>query len=376
MGHLNEILLQLKLGQVPIIYRASKSTSQTMDGSLRTWSLEGESRSAFEAFVREMVPKQIPMLYLEGYVGLVKQAQRQSWPKTPKLIWTSNAFSSDEVFKAAIAKMTSAGSSLIIGQHGGHYGIGRWNFQEEHELSIADCYFSWGWTDSKQQHIKPIGKLKPPTFSKRGSSAPVRATLVTAALQRYSGPMISSFMSSQYLDYLQDLFVFVKHLPSTVRQNLIVRLFPCDEGWSQAARWRENFEDIELDSGLLDIGKLMAESKIYICTYNATTYLESLSIGVPTVMFWNPNHWELRDTAIPYFEELKAVGIFHESAASAAQHCARIWDDVESWWQRAEVQYSIQKFCHQYARRPLNLLNMVEANIRDTFSENEKINLR
>ena len=89
-------------------------------------------------------------------------------------------------------------------------------------------------------------------------------------------------------------------------------------------------------------------------------------------MFWNPHHWELRDTAIPYFEELKAVGIFHESAVSAAQHCARIWDDVESWWLRAEVQSSIQKFCHQYARRPLNLLNMVDANVRDIISEKEK----
>jgi len=372
MGHLNEILLQLKLGQVPIIYLASKSTPQTIDGSLRIWSLEGESRSAFEAFVREMVPKQIPMLYLEGYKSLVKQSENQDWPKQPKIIWTSNAFSSDEVFKAAIAKMTNAGTPLIIGQHGGHYGIGRWNFQEEHELAIADYYFSWGWTDPMHRHIKPIGKIKPPSFSKRGYKTPYRATLVTTTLQRYSGPMISSFMSTQYLDYLQDMFVFVDHLPSAVRQNLIVRLYPHDEGWSQEARWRENFGDIELDSGRLDIGKLMTESKIYISTYNATTYLDSLSIGVPTVMFWNPNHWELRNTAIPYFEELKAVGIFHESPESAARHCAAIWDDVDSWWKRVEVQSSIQKFCHQYARCPLNLLNEVEANIRYTILENKK----
>ncbi len=374
MGHLNDILLQLKLRQIPQIYRAAKTISQSIDNKRRTWSLEGESHSMFETFVRDMEPKQIPMLYLEGYKALVKQSESQDWPEQPKIIWTSNAFSSDEVFKAAIAKMTSTGTPLIIGQHGGHYGIGRWNFQEEHELAISDCYFSWGWTDQIHRHIKPIGKIKPSSFSKRGHKTPYRATLVTAALQRYSGPMISSFMSTQYLDYLQDLFVFVEHLPSAVRQNLIVRLFPQDEGWSQAARWRENFRDIELDSGRLDIGKLMAESKIYISTYNATTYLESLSMGVPTVMFWNPNHWELRNTAIPYFEELKAVGIFHESPESAARHCAAIWDDVDSWWNQVAVQSCIQKFCHQYARRPLNFLNKVEANIKDTILENQKNN--
>src|SRR4030066_876233 len=130
------------MGQIPQIYRGAKTVPQTIDGTRRTWSLEGESRSAFETFARDMVPKQIPMLYLEGYEALMKQAESQGWPKYPKVIWTSNAFFSDEVFKAAIAKMTEAGTPLIIGQHGGHYGIGRWNSSEEHELSISDCYFS------------------------------------------------------------------------------------------------------------------------------------------------------------------------------------------------------------------------------------------
>jgi len=368
LDRFSEIRLQLMLGQIPQIYRTAETVSQTIDGTWRTWSLEVESRSMFEAFVRKMVPKQIPMLYLEGYEALVKQAEKQSWPKHPKMIWTSNAFSSDEVFKAAAAKMTEAGSPLIIGQHGGHYGIGRWSFSEEHELSISDCYFSWGWTDPKHRHIKPIGKFKPTSLNMQTYKAPYRATLVTTTLQRYSGSMISSFMSSQYLDYLQDMFAFVAHLPEVIKQNLTVRLYPRDEGWNQAERWRENCgNNIELDTGRLDMGTLMAESKIYISTYNATTYLESLSTGVPTVMFWNPNHWELRDEAIPYFEELKTVGIFHESPVSAARHCATIWEDVGGWWQSVEVQSTVQKFCHKYARPQANLLEKIEAAIRDTI---------
>ena len=116
----------------------------------------------------------------------------------------------------------------------------------------------------------------------------------------------------------------------------------------------------------------MAESKIYICTYNATTFLESFSINVPTVMFWNPNHWELRKSAIPYFEELKSVGIFHESPVSAARHCAAIWDNVDSWWLSVEVQSTIRKFCHQYARRPANLLSEIETALRSTIVRNQK----
>ena len=34
----------------------------------------------------------------------------------------------------------------------------------------------------------------------------------------------------------------------------------------------------------------MKESKIYVSTYNATTYLEAFAINIPTIIFWNPKH--------------------------------------------------------------------------------------
>jgi putative transferase (TIGR04331 family) len=365
LGLRDEMLLQFKLKQIPQIYFAIKMAPHVVDSSLRSWLLDGKSGSEFEVFVRYMIPKQIPVLYLEGYEALTKQADRQCWPKQPKLIFTSNAFSSDEVFKVACAKMTERGVPLVIGQHGGHYGAGLWSFPEDHELSISDYYLSWGWDDPKHKHIRPVAKLKLHTQRARDKNPPHRVTLVTATLQRYSGTMMSSFMSSQYLKYLQDMFAFVKQLPENMRQSLTVRLYPQDEGWSQVERWRENFIDIELDSGQSDFFTLMQESKIFICTYNATTFLESFSLDVPTIVFWNPHHWELRESAIPYFDELKSVGVFHESPVTAALHCAAIWDDVEAWWQSVAVKSAIKNFCNRYARHPVNKLDGIEAVFRE-----------
>ena len=132
---------------------------------------------------------------------------------------------------------------------------------------------------------------------------------------------------------------------------------------------RERYKDINLDDGHSDFSTIMVESKIFVCTYNATTYLESLSAGVPTIMFWNEKHWELRDSAIPYFQRLKEVGIFHESPASAARHCIAVWDNVEAWWNSAKVERVLAEFCQQYARSDANILDTIEAAIKDEFSE-------
>ena len=80
--------------------------------------------------------------------------EKNNWPKSPKLIWSSNADRHDS-FKIYAASKIEQGSKLVIGQHGGHYGIGKWSFSEDHQIAIADRYYSWGWLDSKSSELAP-----------------------------------------------------------------------------------------------------------------------------------------------------------------------------------------------------------------------------
>lgn len=180
--------------------------------------------------------------------------------------------------------------------------------------------------------------------------------------------MYSVFVSSQYLDYFADQCVFVSALPSAIRSQLTVRLFHTDLGWDQVARWRDRFPDLRLDEGRSNINDLIRQSRLYISTYNATTYLESFTMNVPTVMYWNPNYWELRDSAIPYFDELRRVGIFHETPQSAARHVTAIWDDVDAWWTGQPVQEVLERFKARYCNLPDNLLDHVEQVLREVIS--------
>ena len=67
-----------------------------------------------------------------------KKVDKINWPKSPKSIFTSNSIYGDELFKHYAGIKNS--SRLIVGQHGGGYGISKLSFPEYHELSIADKF--------------------------------------------------------------------------------------------------------------------------------------------------------------------------------------------------------------------------------------------
>jgi putative transferase (TIGR04331 family) len=158
---------------------------------------------------------------------------------------------------------------------------------------------------------------------------------------------------------LDDQFTFVETLPEVIRNELTVRLYPIDYGWGQKARWNEKYPNIKLDPGNKNIKHQITNNRIIISTYNATTFLESFAMNIPTVMFWNPNHWELRDPVKPYFTALKEVGVFHETPESAAIHISEIWDNVDNWWTSDSVSKAVSNFCENYNKTNKNLVETI-----------------
>jgi putative transferase (TIGR04331 family) len=164
----------------------------------------------------------------------------------------------------------------------------------------------------------------------------------------------------------------VQALPEELRQKVLVRLCAQDWGWQQKRRWQEFFPFIRLDEGFRSMELLMAKSRLFISSYNATTYLESMSINMPTIIFWNPKQWELRDSAAPFFEKLKTVGIFHDTPESAAHQMAAVWSDVSGWWQSESVQAVRREFCERYTHIPDNPLEIMSDLFLDVQCKNDK----
>ena len=330
------------------------------DSQQRQWRLDGKSKDTlFEDVVRRFIPSHIPSTYLEGYKELEKVTIQTGWPKRPKGILTSNAYNSDDVFKKWAAGKIETGTNLIIGQHGGHCGIGGFNFDELHEISIADKYLSWGWFDNLIPKILPVGNLK--FYNKKVSyDSNGSALMVQRCHSRYSSRIFAAPLSSQFLDYLEDQKKFLEILPYKLRKQVLLRLYPIDYGLDQKNHWKDKMPEVQIDPGNQSILNLIKKSRLYISTYNATTYLESLYWNVPTLIFWNPKHWELKENAKTYFELLKSDGIFHDTPEGAAQQMINVWDDIDLWWNSKEVQNARLKFCKQYSRDNNRLVSHLE----------------
>jgi putative transferase (TIGR04331 family) len=169
--------------------------------------------------------------------------------------------------------------------------------------------------------------------------------------------------------HLEKSFLFTGLLKKEVKDNLLVRLASKDYGWGQNLRWDERFPEVELDQGRANIFDLMKKSRIVVSTYNSTGILETLAQGIPSVLFCDLETAPLRETAIPYYAELKRVGIFHETPESAAEHVNVVWDDVDAWWASSDVQEVVASFTKQYCKRPNDIVSLLESSLRDTMSE-------
>jgi putative transferase (TIGR04331 family) len=367
----DEMRMYRRMGQIPQVWRSIPPIQVPVDSNCRDWSLNGLSDSEFEDFACSLIPHHIPVAYLEGYSQLVRQTCKLPWPKQPSLIWTGGVLYEDDVFKCWAAEKVEQGTPLVVSQHGGHYGTGLWSFCEDHELAISDCFMSWGWAKSGEPTVRPVGQIKSkrPLSVQHGKQK--GALLVTNSVPRFSSLLRSMCVSRQYLDYLDDQHAFVSALPQTIRQNLTVRLYPHDYGWDQHSRWGDHFPDLALDDGHSRLNDLIRQSRVYIATCNTTTFLESFTMDVPTVIFWNPNQWELRESAIPYFEDLKRVGIFHETPESAARQVATIWDNVDSWWNSPLVRQVLKTFKERYSHLPNDLLDRIEHTLRDAMASSD-----
>ena len=375
LARIDELKLHLRMSQLPRLVREVSTIESNVDSKKRDWNLSVKNNSEFESFVRNIISLQIPTIYLEGYTKLKDQVASLAWPANPKIIFTSSSYSTDDVFKAYAAEKTEQGSPLVVGQHGGGIGTHLLAFYEEHQIAISDSYLSWGWTESSMPKVKPIGQLKGRRPLGINHSKNDEIMLVTSKFPIQSYHIFSCPIARQGLDYIEDQFNFVEALSPEIRDVMTVRLKADTYGWDPIDRWKSRFPDIKLDEGWFDIKKQIKKSRIYVSTYNATTYLESFTMNIPTVIYWNENHWELRNSAIPYFRMLKDVGIFHESPESAAEHINKIWENVDLWWESDDVQEAIGTFKKRFSHLPDDLLDRVKLELDSEIMRSKNLHL-
>jgi putative transferase (TIGR04331 family) len=287
-------------------------------------------------------------------------AEKKPWPERPKYIFTSNNFDADDLFKIWTTKKINGGAKYYIGQHGNNYGTHRY-MNPSIEEETADKFFTWGWKGELKQHIpmfifKTVGMVK-------GSYNRQQKKLLL--IQLPLGNRCNTWDNyAEYSKYIDDQISFISNLNQNCKTELIVRMHSASKHveWGGYAKFREFDRNLQIDDGNSRIEKLIAESRYVVYSYDSTGMLETLSLNIPTLAFWQNGLDHLRESAKPYYKLLIDAEIIHLSPESLAKKLNSIWDDAEGiWWKSESVQYARHRFCEQYARELSNPLQALKA---------------
>ncbi|MDF0692480.1 LIC12162 family transferase [Aquirufa ecclesiirivi] len=353
------IKLQLSLGQFPSFWEQQVTDSSEINMAFRnklTLALQGHT--GFELFIRQLLPECIPTCYLEGYKKIVDFTTTLPWPSKPKFIFTSNNFDTDEVFKIWTALKVEDGVKYYVGQHGNLYGTWIYHTQHIPEYSTSDKFISWGWSNGTSQVV--------PAFVFKTANRPVRKSCTGEGILLIERTIYNRLATydrhyNQEI-YQQEQFRFVSSLNQHLKNKLNIRLSYYTLGaWSDEQRWRDFDPTLHYDAGTAPIWDLIDKSQLVVHSYDSTGILETLSLNIPTIAFFDQFYFdEINEEALLYYELLESVGIVFRTADDAANHINKIGDNLESWWLSPELQAAKDKFCHQYARRVENPVEIMK----------------
>lgn len=346
----SDFLLRARFGLPPTGVNTVSVPSSELDHTMRSrvtktnHGLSSESR-----LIISLLEHYLPRAYLESYSKLIHTAKPWRTKSFPKVIFTSNRHLYDDVFNYWVAAATERGTKLVLGQHGGQFGISESpSFSERHELRISDRYFTWGWGDTAK-HFKGFVLT---TARRKNNLEKSRNQLfiVSDQLWRYPRSIFTDLTASS--DYLKHLCTVVNCLHGHIQDQALIRLHHGDDATSapQSSWWKAQCPGIALDNGVKSFRQRLQESRLLVIAHNGTSLPEAFALGFPTLVTWSDSYMKVRPEAEPVFHVLEHAGIFHSTPESAAAFINRIWEDVDGWWNSPQVIDARSQFCNQYAR--------------------------
>ena len=354
------IKLQLSLKQLPQLWKKFEINIKEKPNKILRESLTQKflykSEDDFENISRILIFELLPVCYLEGFKEFKKIVNNLPWPKSPKFIFTSNSFGSDEVFKIYTALKTDNGSKYYVGQHGHGY------FNERHcyprtEQETADKFLTWG--NNKNKSLKNVPMFN---FKTAGKSIRFNKKGGLLLIERPQNPRYLPWDEHyQFLNYFEEQKKFVNNISEEPKKKLTIRLSSSEASkkFKETHRWFDFDRSLNLDNGKISINQLIAKNRLVVYAYDSTGILETLSQNIPTLAYWQNGFDHLLDDVKPDYQKLVDAGIVHFSAKSVADKVNEIWNNIDDWWLQDNVQNIKNEFCEIYSKnskKPIKLM--------------------
>jgi putative transferase (TIGR04331 family) len=353
MPFLREAIINLYFFQLPKIWKRVKiNYSEDADLNLRKKlknllisNFSKQQNKEFKFLIKNLL-YMMPTSFLENFTNVKNSVLKSYLPKKPDLIFTSNNFDTDDGFKFYLAEQKEKNSSLryIVGQHGIGYNIlsSKTDFPER---ETADNVLVWGkYKEHKNQIPGFILKSSKINYNKNGKIL----IICTHLGYRIDYWDTNYFFHKDFMRQISFLDEFKKEF---LYQNVMLRLRPYFEkfGFNEKIKIKKKFPKIYIDSSK-NINKLYADSRLVIHFYLATTFLETVSNNIPSILFIDEEKHNFNKKTTSLFKSLKKNNILFNDSKMMYEFIDKNFNNLERWWYSKKTQNSLNLFRDNYCR--------------------------
>ena len=137
------------------------------------------------------------------------------------------------------------------------------------------------------------------------------------------------------MDDFEQKTKFINTLSKKARINFKIRPYPNME-WLLGSKYADMYGDAILSTNKTMFQDFL-QSKMIICSYPQTTFSEAMHSGVPTILLYTEEYWELHPDYNELITEMKRVNIIHSDPIMAANHINMVHENPFEWWNRDDT---------------------------------------
>ena len=325
LGRVSEIWLSFMLKQPPSLLEVRPEREYR--AATREVQLPKQTTSRQKAvFLLRVLA---PFSLTEGVEETLEHATSIGFARSPSVIFTSNAFSRDDEFKASLARALPT-TKYVVGQHGNNYGVSKLT-EICPELNASDSFLSWGWSDDKK--IIPFGQIKP-LVKGRFPKAPKGVSLFLREDYRFLLQADMHEPNERYFWSVIELCQALNQLKISTKLRLKSTGSVNSAGY--LSKSIEAMEFVSIAEDKKSMKQLVSSGMAIVFTYDSTGMLEMGTAGIPFLLFAPDGLGLVRQEFQANYDALRSAGLLSEDPAQAAQL-------ISSWLSASRGQRKIQR---------------------------------
>lgn len=305
--------------------------------------LELKARNGFERVVENILLGHIPEAFLTVYKFNGSIGTRiKAWVGTDIYVSQKKCFD--------IAFALENGGRWISVQHGGVYGQSLSFPLGKHEYETSGEFITWGW-DHRHVYEANYHVLSSPLLSRLKRNSPKEDTIifVGGTMIAYLYRMNNYLLPEQISEYLKNKVRFLGRLDAAILRRIKYRPYFYDYGIGEI----RSLGDLLGREQFITRGKLteyFLRAKLAVIDHPSTGFLQAFTMNIPTLLYWQPEHFVHCDAAVEYFDRLRSAGVLFDTPQAAAEKINQVWPDISGWWNQSDVQLAKNDFCFRFSR--------------------------